>query len=171
VEELIMAFKIMIDERLHEIEIVHRRPHLVVRIDGREHEISTVGDCGNGRQTIEMGGVPVHFARAHSGDQQTIRLNGRNFEARLLDPQSENPRTGSAYDNVKAPMPGAVILVHKMIGDTVARGESILTIESMKLQTALPAPRDGVIAEILRKEGETFQKNEIIARLVTIQEG
>jgi biotin carboxyl carrier protein len=171
VEELIMVFKIMIDDQPHEIDIVHRRPHLIVRIDGREHEISTVGNCGNGRQIIEIAGIPVHFARAHSGDQQSIRLNGRNFEARILDPQSENSRSGSTYDNVKAPMPGAVILVHKMIGDTVTRGESIVTIESMKLQTALPAPRDGVIAEILRTEGETFQKNEVIARLVAIQEG
>jgi len=166
-----MAFKIMIDDQPHEIDIVHRRPHLIVRVDGREHEISTVGNCGNGRQTIEISGIPVHFARANTGDQQSIRLNGRNFEARLLDPQSENSRSGSAYDNVKAPMPGAVILVHKMMGDTVTRGESIVTIESMKLQTALPAPRDGVIAEILRTEGETFQKNEVIAHLVAIQEG
>jgi biotin carboxyl carrier protein len=168
--EELMAFKIMIDERLHEIDIVRRRPHLVVRIDGREQELSTVGDCGNGRQMIEVAGVPVHFVRARSGNRQIIRLNGRNFEANVLDPQSENPRTGSAYDNVKAPMPGTVMLVHKKIGDTVIRGESVLTIESMKLQTALPAPRDGVIEEIVHKEGETFQKNEIVARLVVIQE-
>jgi biotin carboxyl carrier protein len=166
-----LPFKIMIDDQPHEIDIVHRRPHLIVRIDGREHEISAVGDCGSGRQIIEIAGVPLHFARAHSGDEQIIRLDGRTFQARLLDPQSESSQSGSAYDNVKAPMPGAVILVHKMTGDTVARGDSIVTIESMKLQTALASPRDGVIAEILRKEGETFQKNEVIARLVALGEG
>ena len=68
-------------------------------------------------------------------------------------------------DHVKAPMPGAVVSVHKAVGDTVKRGETIVTIESMKLQTALVAPRDGVIAELNRKEGESFEKDEVIARL------
>jgi biotin carboxyl carrier protein len=62
-------------------------------------------------------------------------------------------------------MPGAVVSVHKAVGDAVTRGETIITIESMKLQTALPAPRDGVIAAILRGEGETFDKDEVIVQL------
>jgi biotin carboxyl carrier protein len=63
-------------------------------------------------------------------------------------------------------MPGAVVSVDKAAGEPVKRGETIVTIESMKLQTALVAPRDGVVAEILRKEGETFEKDEVIVRLV-----
>ena len=62
-------------------------------------------------------------------------------------------------------MPGAVVSVQKKPGDAVKRGEPIITIESMKLQTALPAPRDGVIASILKSEGETFEKDEVIATL------
>ena len=62
-------------------------------------------------------------------------------------------------------MPGAVISVHKAVGDRVSRGETIITIESMKLQTALPAPRDGAIAAILRAVGEVFDKDEVIVRL------
>ena len=62
-------------------------------------------------------------------------------------------------------MPGAVVSVQKRAGDKVTRGEAIVTIESMKLQTALPAPRDGVIAKILKGEGETFEKDEIIVTL------
>jgi pyruvate/2-oxoglutarate dehydrogenase complex dihydrolipoamide acyltransferase (E2) component len=35
---------------------------------------------------------------------------------------------------------------------------------------ALAAPRDGVIAELMRKEGETFEKDEVIARLEALVE-
>ena len=160
-----MAFKLMVDGRSHEVEIVRRRPHLVVRIDGREHEVSLAGDIGDGRQTMEIAGLPVHFARAHSGDRQIIRFAGRNFETAMIDPRSEAEASGGAQDVVKAPMPGAVVSVHKAVGDAVKRGETIVTIESMKLQTALVAPRDGVIAELNRKEGESFEKDEVIARL------
>jgi 3-methylcrotonyl-CoA carboxylase alpha subunit len=166
-----MAFKVMVDGRSHEIEIVRRCPHLVVRIDGREHEVSLPGGPGDGRHTIEIAGLPVHFIRAHSGDHAIVRFAGRTFEASILDPRSEAEGSGSGHDHIKAPMPGAVVSVHKSVGDTVARGETIVTIESMKLQTALIAPRDGVIAELYRKEGESFEKDEMIARLEDPAEG
>jgi biotin carboxyl carrier protein len=165
-----MAFKLVLDGNLHEIDIVRRRPHLVVRIEGREHEISAIGSSGGGRQMIEVAGIAIHFARAHDGDCQFLQFDGRNFEAQLLDPRSE-VAGGGGQDSVKAPMPGAVISLHRVVGDPVLRGETIVTIESMKLQTALPAPRDGVIAAILRTTGEVFDKDEIIVRLeATAQE-
>lgn len=160
-----MVFKLTVDGQPHAIEIVRRRPHLVLRIDGREHEISLAGSPGDGRQTIELAGSPIHFSRAHAGDHQIVRFGGRTFLTGIVDPRSEAEGSGSAQDHVKAPMPGAVVSVDKSAGDIVQRGETIVTIESMKLQTALVAPRDGVIAEILRREGETFEKDEIIARL------
>lgn len=165
-----MAFKIMVDGSSHEIEIVRRRPHLVVRIDGREHEVSVTGSPDDGRQTIEIAGEPLHFTRAQAGDLQIVRLKGRTFETSIVDPRSEVSGPGSGQDHVRAPMPGAVVSVHKQAGDQVARGEVIVTIESMKLQTALVAPRDGVIAKLLRAEGETFEKDEVIVLLVEAEE-
>jgi biotin carboxyl carrier protein len=160
-----MAFHLVLDGKPHQIDIVRRRPHLVVRIDGREHEVSVVGTYGEGRQAIEIAGKAVHFARTHVGERQLLRLDGRSFEARLVDPRSDETGGGSGQDNVRAPMPGAVISVHKSVGDAVARGETVVTIESMKLQTALLAPRDGIIAAILRTEGEAFDKDEVIVTL------
>lgn len=162
-----MAFKLVLDSSPHEIDIVRRRPHLVMRIDGVEHEVSVTGSYGDGRQMIDIAGTDVHFARAGAGDRQFLRLDGRSFEAKLFDPRSEEAG-GGGQDSVKAPMPGAVISVHKAVGDQVLRGETVITIESMKLQTALPAPRDGVIAALLRATGEVFEKDEIIVRLEPI---
>jgi len=62
-------------------------------------------------------------------------------------------------------MPGAIISVHKQAGDEVSRGETIITIESMKLQTALAAPRDGRLLDVLKVAGETFDKDALLARL------
>ena len=165
-----MAFRLWLDGAVHEIEIVARRPHLVISVDGREHEVSARGTREDGRQSLEIGGVSVHVTRAHSGDRQIVRLGGRTFEARLLDPRSEADQSGAGQDHVRAPMPGAVVTVHKQAGAKVKRGETIVTIESMKLQMALIAPRDGVIAELTRKEGESFDKDEVIARLETLGE-
>ena len=152
-----MAFKLWLNGAVHEVEIIARRPHLVVAIDGREHEVSATG-------------LPVHFARAHIGDRQIVRLGGATFEARLIDPRSQADQSGAGRDHVRAPMPGAIVAVHRPAGAAVKRGEAIVTIESMKLQMALNAPRDGVVAELMRQEGETFEKDEVIARLEALAE-
>jgi biotin carboxyl carrier protein len=165
-----MAFKLTVGGRAFEIAIVRRRPHLVVSIDGREHEVSATGEFGDGRQTLEIAGAVEHFARAQRADVQFVRLGGRNFEAALVDPRSASEGAGAGQDNVKAPMPGVVVSIHKAVGEAVKRGETLVTIESMKLQMALAAPRDGEVAEFLRAEGERFEKDEVIARLQSIAE-
>ena len=165
-----MAFKLWLDGGVHEIEIVARRPHLVVSVDGREHEVSVAGTRDDGRQSLEIGGLPVHVTRAHSGDREIVRLGGLTFEARLLDPRTQANQSGAGRDHVRAPMPGAIVAIHKQAGAEVKRGETIVTIESMKLQMALTAPRDGVIAELIRVQGETFEKDEVIVRLEILAE-
>lgn len=160
-----MAIRLSLDGKTHHVTIARRRPHLVLVIDGEEHEITRLPGCGDGRGTLSIGGHDIAFARATLGDRQVVRLGGRTFDVTRVDPFSKGGASGGAQDALKAPMPGAVVTVHRRPGDKVARGEPLITIESMKLQTALPAPRDGVVAEILRAEGETFEKDEVIATL------
>jgi 3-methylcrotonyl-CoA carboxylase alpha subunit len=163
-----MGFKIKFSGATHNLEILERRPHLRVRIDDREYEISAHGDAEDGRQVIKISGKPIHFARAHVSDRQILRMAGRTFETHLIDPRSEAGAAAGGHDHVRAPMPGSVIQVHKQPGDTVARGEALLTIESMKLQMTLSAPRDGLLARMLRGAGDTFGKDEIVAELEPI---
>lgn len=160
-----MAFRLMLDGRTHEVTIVRRRPHLVLSIDGREHEIDRLAEIGDGRHLLGVAGHRVAFARAGSSDRQVVRLGGRTFEVGMVDPFSRDGGASGGQDAVKAPMPGAVVAVHRQPGDAVARGEALLTIESMKLQTVLAAPRAGVIARILRAAGESFEKDEVVATL------
>lgn len=161
-----MALKLTLDGKTHDVVIVRRRPHLVLSIDGVEHEIQFVPQLGEGRRSLEIDRRTIPFSRAGSDDRIALRLSGRTFEVTKVDPFMKAGAGGGDIDALKAPMPGAVVSVQKQAGDTVARGETIITIESMKLQTALPSPRDGVLAEILKGEGMQFERNEILVTLV-----
>lgn len=160
-----MSLKLTLDGQVHEVSIVRRRPHLVLRIDGQDHELTELPAEGRGHASMAMGGHAVSFARATVADRQLLRLAGRTFEVGTVDPFSKAGAGGASQDVVRAPMPGAVISVHRRAGEAVARGEVLVTIESMKLQTGLAAPRDGILAAIHRFEGETFEKDEVIATL------
>lgn len=160
-----MVFKLTLDGEEHEVTIARRRPHLVLLIDGEEHEVASLPAIGDGRHGLVIGGHGVSFARATAGERQIVRLAGRTFDVGHVAPFSGGSGAGGAQDALKAPMPGAIIALHCRPGDAVSRGDTLVTIESMKLQTALPAPRDGVVAQIRRSEGETFEKDEVIVLL------
>lgn len=160
-----MAIKLILDEVEHELEIVRRRPHLVVRIDGRLHEVSSQGTGLDGRDTAVVDGIPIDFVRAQLGGHSIVRASGRTFDVTLVDPRDIAASGGQSQDVVKAPMPGAVVETHCSVGDFLSRGDKIVTIESMKLQTALVASRDGIVEALLKCEGQTFERDEIIARL------
>ena len=165
-----MAFTLTIGDESHTIEIVRRRPHLVIRVDGRLHQVEEAGEAGGGRNEIVVDGRPLAFFRAHLGDEAFVRVAGRTFAPRYVDPRAAAEAGGAGRDEIHAPMPGAVVSIEKDEGEPVARGETIITIESMKLQTALAAPRDGVVAEVLKRAGETFDKDAVIVRLAPLAE-
>jgi biotin carboxyl carrier protein len=165
-----MGFAITLDGAAHEVEIVALRPRLKLRIDGREYSVTGEEGEEDGRRRIEIDGQPVRFARVHVEGRQILRMDGGTFEAILVDPRDAAEAAGGSHDHVRAPMPGAVVQVHKRAGEAVARGETLLTIESMKLQMALAAPRDGVIAEVKRSVGETFDKDEVVVVLEPLRQ-
>jgi biotin carboxyl carrier protein len=160
-----MGFRLMLDGEEHEITVLRRRPHLVLRIDGIEHEFSELGGAGDGRHELKTGTQHIDFLRATDDERQIVRMSGRTFVISRIDPFSEGADAGGSQDALRAPMPGVVVSIHCKEGDQVMRGAPLITIESMKLQTVLSAMRDGTVARILRTEGETFEKDEVVVML------
>ena len=162
-----MGFTIHLEAVPHEVEILARRPHLRLRIGDREYDVTSIGDEGGGRQTIVVDGAELHFTRAHVGEAQILRFGGRTVEAALIDSRNE-AEAGGDRDHVRAPMPCSIVAIHKQPGDDLARGEALVTVESMKLQITLLAPRDGRLDKVRRGVGETFEKDEIVVELVPL---
>jgi biotin carboxyl carrier protein len=161
-----MPFVVNLEGDTHSVEIVARHPKLIVEIDGRRRVVDSVED-EDGYRALSFGGLPHEFENARDGDGAWVRsVTGRTFRINVEDPIAAASDSGAAADEIRAPMPGSVIDVVRSPGDSVTRGDVILTIESMKLQTNLAAPRDGVVAELLVGPGDTFGKDAVVARLV-----
>jgi pyruvate carboxylase len=64
--------------------------------------------------------------------------------------------------HVGAPMPGVVSTLAVSAGQTVKAGDVLLSIEAMKMETALHAERDGAIAEVLVKAGDQIDAKDLL---------
>ncbi|MDI6687134.1 MAG: pyruvate carboxylase subunit B [Desulfobacterales bacterium] len=63
---------------------------------------------------------------------------------------------------LKAPMPGMIIKYEKVAGDTVNKGETIVILEAMKMENALPAPASGTIKSVNFKTGDSVANGNVL---------
>jgi 3-methylcrotonyl-CoA carboxylase alpha subunit len=62
-------------------------------------------------------------------------------------------------------MPGKVTAVEVSSGDKVTKGQRLLTLEAMKMEHALTAPFDGVVAELNAKPGAQVTEGQVLVKV------
>ncbi|MDE2434909.1 MAG: acetyl/propionyl/methylcrotonyl-CoA carboxylase subunit alpha [Sphingomonadales bacterium] len=71
-----------------------------------------------------------------------------------------------AHDgDILSPMPGKIIAVEVAAGDSVTKGQKLLTLEAMKMEHTLTAPFDGTVAELNATPGAQVQVEALLARI------
>ncbi len=69
------------------------------------------------------------------------------------------PSSGSL---LLAPMPGMIVKYEKKVGDKVEQGETVVVLEAMKMENALPAPASGTIKAIDFASGDSITKGAVL---------
>jgi pyruvate carboxylase len=101
----------------------------------------------------------------------TFELNGMTREAFITDkkvtPQTRTRPKAELADplQIGAPIPGLVASIAVSVGQKVSKGDKLLMMEAMKMQTTVTAPADGVVAELLCALGETVESKDLLVRL------
>jgi pyruvate carboxylase len=117
--------------------------------------------------------VIVNQAIGHTDDKGMVtvffELNGQ--PRRIKVPDRAHGASGSAIRRkaetgnaaqLGAPMPGVVSQVAVSAGQTVKSGDVLLSIEAMKMETALHADRDGTISEVLVRIGDQIDAKDLL---------
>ena len=111
------------------------------------------------------------LGRTDSPEQGTAKiffeLNGQPRTTRVPLAGSEGPAEVRVAEpgnpaHVGAPMPGMVASVSVEPGRKVRKGEALLSIEAMKMETQIRAERDGEVAEVLVKSGVTVNAQDLL---------
>ena len=137
-----------------------------LEINGKSYR-AVLHPLRDGEYRLELDGVSHRVWLAVSGDTVYIHAGGANWEVTqtgLLEKLSAASGAGGA-DRAEAPMPGTVLRVEVKPGDHVVRGQTMMVIESMKLETSIVAWRDGVVAEIHQQVGAAFDRKAPLVAL------
>ncbi len=127
----------------------------------------------DGRAWLTLGDRHIEVVIATRGDDVFVHVDGEAYQLRYQHPLDRLAAAsgGSAEDSIRAPMPGSIVSVPVKAGDTVTKGQTLLVMESMKMETTIAAPRDGVIAEITYEKGQTFDRDALLLSLKPLEKG
>ena len=144
----------------------------VVTYAGKEHEVCTDWEFGEHLFSGTVNGEDVHMQVARNGQVYSLVRRGAQADVLVLSPRSAElhklmpvkvpPDTSG---QIIAPMPGLIVSVAVAEGDEVKAGDELAVLEAMKMENALRAERNGVVAKVNYKAGESVEVDEIIMEL------
>lgn len=111
---------------------------------------------------LRFAGVTESYAVSVVGDEVSVDGPSGPLDLRTV-PRFTDPAEAVAEGSLLAPMPAAVASVTVTRGDAVAKGQTVVVLEAMKMQHTITASTDGVVAEIDVVSGQQVEAGAVLA--------
>ncbi|MGV8049231.1 MAG: biotin/lipoyl-containing protein [Anaerolineaceae bacterium] len=136
-----MIIKVEIDGQTYAVVIqdIHARP-IIAEVDGQTLRVWPEEENG---PASTVPGAAI----------QTVPVR------QTLIKKNQPPAASSSLD-LTAPLPGVIITIDVKPGDTVKTGQTLCTLEAMKMKNAIRSNRDGVIAQVHIATGDQVKHNQ-----------
>jgi acetyl/propionyl-CoA carboxylase alpha subunit len=131
-----------------------------VEVEVRPEYVAATTWLGDGRFAIVDRG---EWSLARDGDVTWIGHSGYAWPVRHVS--AAEARAGLSDGELRAPMPGQVLLVPADVGDDVRTGDPVVVLESMKMELVMSAPIDGSVAAINVAVGDRVTVDQPLARV------
>jgi biotin carboxyl carrier protein len=152
--------RVHLDNKVFDADAVEIVPGTFsILIDGRVFEARVLP----GEGSVNMPGQ----GRSNTPGQGilNIRSGGHEFAVEVQDPRAWRGDRGAVLaaegrQQIAAPMPGKIVRVLVVAGDTVAAGQGLLVVEAMKMQNEIRAPKSGKIERVFVSEGQAVSAGD-----------
>jgi pyruvate carboxylase subunit B len=121
-----------------------------VSVDGREYRVEIGTD---GSATVDSRRYDVSVD------------SGSGSSAGTSPGTAGSAPAGGEIGRIDAPLPGKIIRISCAAGDRVHKGETVLVIEAMKMETELKSPVDGIILRIAAEAGQQVNTGDLLASI------
>lgn len=141
-------------------------------VDGGRFEVDlSPGPIGGIRSLLVDGRSFVVLAE-REGDAWSVTIDGRPFLVEVTTELRDRvarrvstPGRRTGHEPVRAPMPGLVVAVDVEVGERIAAGQGVVTVEAMKMENRLQSPAAGIVQAIRALPGDAVTKGEVLVEL------
>jgi biotin carboxyl carrier protein len=138
-------------------------------VDGQDVDARMVQLNQNGLQLLHHG-KQAHEVFLSTQETDTYQMNmfgGRRIITRITNRFGKRARACNDADGascLSAPMHGLVVDVPVKEGEAVTKGQTLVVLESMKMQMQLRSPRDGKVAKVTVQAGNQVEKGALLVQ-------
>jgi propionyl-CoA carboxylase alpha chain len=143
-----------------------------IRVDGTTHKVVIpTFEFFRRRLKLTVNGQDYRFRLRFEESFMFMSFNGISRLFEIYTPKEwalmtyMPEKADKALDNILlCPMPGLVVDVLAQKGERVFRGQNLVILESMKMESGVASPVDGVIAEVRVKKGQAVEADETLIK-------
>jgi len=127
-----------------------------------EAEILSVQE---GRLDLRIDGEHVTAYVSSDKAKRWVTINGRTYQ---LTKQSGSRGSGAKHDHsgeLTAPMPGQVRVVNVSEGEAVAKGQTLMVLEAMKMEIRIQSSADGRVKKLFVEQGQSVEREQLLIEI------
>ncbi|MHA1974211.1 MAG: biotin/lipoyl-containing protein [Candidatus Hodarchaeales archaeon] len=146
----------------------NQRHEVRLRRDENNRFFVSIGDkevqvnakvLGSGQFQFTLNNMVYKVSVSKDGDTRFIHLDGEDYLIKRVSDLEEEFDTDDEEGGLVSPMPGRIVKVFVKPGETISKGQDLISIEAMKMENRISAPNDGVVKEIFYAVGDQVEAN------------
>ena len=165
--------EIQIGDKLQQVTLLSKEGNNVsIDIDGEVFNVD-VTMLQNGVYSIIYNGksYKAELTKGEGGKHYTANVNYSTYQIAMLDSQAKYMRqrkkksNAVQADTITVPMPCKIVKVYVKAGDKVKCGDTLFTMEAMKMQSNYKVTADCKVADVLVADGDTVAAEQVLIKL------
>ncbi len=167
-----MEFKVGEVAQMLDGEVVRTAENnsVIVKIGGKQHALRLLRS-GTGEFEFILNNRFHHAKVLQSSnaevklilDGQPLTVKKHSKLTEVLEKAAALGGSGGGDRNLTSQIPGRVVDISAKPGTEVKKGDTVMVLESMKMQVAVKAHKDGSVKEIKVKQGASVARNDVLA--------
>ncbi|MBQ9666194.1 MAG: acetyl-CoA carboxylase biotin carboxyl carrier protein subunit [Bacteroidaceae bacterium] len=166
--------EIQVGNKTLEVTLLSKEGNQVkIDIDGKVYDVD-VAMLENGTCSLIYDGnsYNAELIRDTGEKHYRVNLNYSTYQIDMLDSQAKymkmrrgNSNDAAQADIITAPMPCKIVKLYVQAGDQLHEGDTVLTMEAMKMQSNYKVTADCTVKEILVHEGDSVRVEQPLIKL------
>ncbi len=165
--------EIQVGNKMYDVTLLNKEGNKVsIDIDGQVFDVD-VAMLQNGTCSLLYNGnsYNAEYVKNEGGKHYSVNLNYSTYQIDMLDSQAKYMKMRKHKDNavqadtITAPMPCKIVKMYCKPGDKVKEGDTLFTMEAMKMQSNYKVSADCEVAQVLASDGDTVSAEQVLVKL------